>query len=71
MIGLFDIVTLPAERGRGYGRAVTGALLDWGRREGATGSYIQVRAENPIARSLYASLGYEQVYAYHYRMPPA
>jgi GNAT superfamily N-acetyltransferase len=71
MIGLFDIVTLPAERGRGYGRAVTGALLDWGRREGATASYIQVRSVNDVARNLYASLGYEQVYAYHYRMPPA
>lgn len=69
MIGLFDIVTLPAERGRGYGRAVTGALLDWGRREGAIESYIQVRGTNHVARNLYASLGYAQVYAYHYRMP--
>jgi GNAT superfamily N-acetyltransferase len=71
MIGLFDIVTCRAERGRGYGRAVTGALLDWGRREGATMGYIQVRSANDVARNLYASLGYAQVYAYHYRMPPA
>jgi GNAT superfamily N-acetyltransferase len=70
MIGLFDIVTLPAERGRGFGRAVTGALLEWGRRAGATGSYIQVRSVNAAARSLYASLGYGEAYAYHYRMPP-
>ena len=70
MIGLFDIVTLPAERGRGYGRAVTGALLDWGRRKGATASYIQVRSVNDVARNLYTSLGYAQVYGYHYRMPP-
>lgn len=70
MIGLFDIVTLHAERGRGYGRAVTGALLDWGRREGARASYIQVRSVNEVARNLYDSLGYRQVYGYHYRMPP-
>jgi GNAT superfamily N-acetyltransferase len=70
MIGLFDIVTIVAERGRGHGRAVTGALLEWGRQTGATKSYIQVRSANDVARKLYASLGYAQVYAYHYRMPP-
>lgn len=70
MVGLFDVVTLAAERGRGFGRAVTGALLDWGRQAGATASYIQVRSVNHVARSLYASLGYREVYGYHYRMPP-
>jgi GNAT superfamily N-acetyltransferase len=70
MIGLFDIVTIPGERRRGHGRAVTGALLDWGRRAGASASYIQVRGENDVARRLYERLGYAQAYAYHYRMPP-
>ena len=70
MVGLFDVVTRAAERGRGFGRAVTGALLDWGRQAGASAGYIQVRGANHVARNLYASLGYREVYGYHYRMPP-
>ena len=68
-VGLFDIVIAPPERGGGKGRALTGALLRWGRRNGADSAYLQVRQQNEIARKLYAGLGFREAYRYHYRVP--
>ena len=68
-IGLFDIVVAPAKRGRGNGRRLTNALLLWGRQVGAQNAYLQVRAQNEGARKLYASLGFQEAYRYHYRVP--
>jgi ribosomal protein S18 acetylase RimI-like enzyme len=70
-IGLYDIVVDPALRGQGHGRALVRALLQWGVQAGAASAYLQVRATNGAARSLYASLGFEEAYGYHYRLPPA
>ena len=68
-VGLFDIVIAPAERNRGMGRALTNALLQWGRRSGARTAYLQVRDQNAAARRLYAALGFQEAYRYHYRVP--
>jgi len=67
MIGLFNIVTLPDHRGRGLGGRLVRALLAAGAREGAEFAYLQVGAENHAARSLYAGLGFRDLYRYHYR----
>lgn len=69
-IGLFDIVVDPALRGQGHGRGLVCALLQWGRDVGAGSAYLQVRAVNGVARSLYAGLGFVEVYGYHYQIPP-
>lgn len=68
-IGLFDIVVAPPKRGQGHGRALTNALLQWGRQIGAQNAYLQVREQNEGARRLYASLGFREAYRYHYRVP--
>jgi N-acetylglutamate synthase len=68
-VGLFDIAVLPAKRGRGNGRMLTNALLQWGRRTGAQNAYLQVREQNEAARKLYAGLGFREAYRYHYRVP--
>ena len=68
-IGLFDIVVAPHKRGRGNGRRLTHALLQWGRQMGAQNAYLQVRAQNEGARKLYAGIGFQEVYRYHYRVP--
>ncbi len=69
-LGIFDIVTDPAYRRYGFGRAVMQSLLAWGRDHGATHTYLQVVAANTKARQLYDQLGYEEVYRYWYRLAP-
>lgn len=69
-LGLYDIVIEPSKRRRGHGATLTRALLHWGREQGATAAYLQVREQNEAARRLYARLGFEDVYRYHYRVPP-
>jgi N-acetylglutamate synthase len=66
--GLFDIVVTRAARGRGVGRALTMALLQWGRNAGAVEAYLQVMSDNKIARDLYESSGFTEAYRYHYRI---
>lgn len=69
-IGLFDIVTQEAFRGRGYGRQVVESLLAWGRQNGASHSYLQVMLNNPPALHLYAKIGFMETYQYWYRSAP-
>lgn len=67
-IGLFDIAVAPAERGRGFGRAITAALLRWGQQAGARTAYLQVHEVNATALGLYTNLGFVEAYRYHYRI---
>lgn len=70
-VGLFDIVVTGEARGRGLGRRLTTALMNWGAAEGAEIAYLQVIEANAVARSLYASLGFVDAYGYHYRRKDA
>lgn len=59
-----DIQTValaPAARGAGHGRRLMNALLDAGRDRGVRQVFLEVRADNPVARGLYASLGFEEI----------
>lgn len=71
MVGLYDIAIAPAQRGTGRGRTLVEALLHWGAQQGAHSAYLQVRAQNAPALALYAALGFEENYRYHYRVRPA
>ena len=64
MVGFHDIVVAPKARGRGLGRRLVGALIDWGRRRGAPQAYLLVREGNRPARALYRSLGFVEAYRY-------
>jgi ribosomal protein S18 acetylase RimI-like enzyme len=66
-LGLFDIAVAADLRRRGYGEQVVRGLLDWGVRNGAHASYLQVMLNNPAALSLYAKVGYQEEYTYWYR----
>ncbi len=68
-VGLFDIIVRPEFRGRGLGRAITRALMAWGRDGGAEAeaAYLQVNDANRPAWRLYESLGFRAAYSYHYR----
>lgn len=65
-----NIVVSAEQRGRGLGRAVMLAGLDWARQDGAGTAALQVAADNAVARKLYGSLGFAERYRYHYRRAP-
>ena len=70
-VGLYDLVVAPDLQGLGIGRRLVTTLLAWGRDEGATRAYLQMREANHVAAGLYASLGFTTAYRYTQRVPPA
>jgi GNAT superfamily N-acetyltransferase len=67
--GVTSVDVVPAARRRGFGSQVMSALLEWAQQQGATSSYLQVRAGNPGALRLYDALGYVTHHPYGYRAP--
>jgi ribosomal protein S18 acetylase RimI-like enzyme len=70
LFGLFDIVTIRAERGKGYGTRLVAGLLDIARQQGAQHAYLQVMTNNNAALHVYHKLGFTDAYRYWYRNPP-
>lgn len=68
-VGLYDVFTAPAVRGRGFARLLCSQLLADAASRGATTAYLQVEGDNAPARAVYRRLGFEDGYAYHYRTP--
>lgn len=68
-LGVFDVLTVPEHRRTGVATATVGALLEWGRDEGADIAYLQVAADNAGALRLYERLGFEPAYEYLYAWP--
>ena len=62
--GQGDVQTIAvdaAHRGAGIGRTLMHALIAEARRRGAAELFLEVRADNPVARSLYESLGFAAI----------
>ncbi|AWB96952.1 ribosomal-protein-alanine N-acetyltransferase [Agromyces badenianii] len=62
--GQGDIQTIavaPSTRGIGLGRGLMHALITEARRRHVAELFLEVRADNPIARALYDSLGFEEI----------
>lgn len=68
LVGLFDIVTHPAQRRRGYGEQLTRHLVRWGNEHGARHAYLQVLDANRQARRIYDRLGFSRSHGYWYRV---
>jgi N-acetylglutamate synthase len=69
-VGLYDIVVAPDLRGLGLSRTLVTSLMGWGREQGASHAYLQVRETNEVARALYRSLGFTDAYRYTHRVAP-
>lgn len=67
-VGLLDIVVKEEYRGCGLGKVLCQALLEKAKEKGAATGYLQVVDSNEVAKSLYKSLGFEDVYSYWYRV---
>jgi GNAT superfamily N-acetyltransferase len=71
LVGLYDVFTAPAVRGRGLSRRLCALLLAQAREQGARIAYLQVDADNHAARAVYHRLGFADAFAYHYRALPS
>lgn len=67
LVGLYDVFTAPAARGRGRARMLCQHLLAQARARGAAHAYLQVESDNHFARTVYFRLGFCDGYGYHYR----
>lgn len=67
LVGLYDVFTAPALRGRGCARRLCQHLLVHARSRGARHAYLQVEVDNLPARAVYHQLSFADGYAYHYR----
>lgn len=65
-VGLYDILTVPAWRGRGMASALCRHLLGQAKAEGAALAYLQVDVGNAPAQAVYRRLGFVDAYRYHY-----
>jgi len=68
LFGLFDIVTHPKSRERGYGFKLITGMIQWAVHNQAHTAYVQVVADNTPAVQLYRKLGYELSHEYHYKI---
>ncbi len=68
-VGLFDLITDPAERNKGYGTQLVTSLLGWAQERGARHAYLQVMEVNQPAQKLYAKFAFQEAYRYWYRVP--
>lgn len=65
-----SVVTDASRQRRGYGRRIVASLAAWAADHGARGACLEVEAANAPARALYGTLGFEELYRYHYRREP-
>lgn len=55
------IAVAAGARGRGIGRALLAELLAEAARRGVRELFLEVRADNPVARGLYESVGFREI----------
>ena len=67
-VGLYAIYVDASCRHKGYGRAICSSILSEARKKGASKAYLQVVKGNTYAKTLYTSLGFQDLYPYWFRV---
>lgn len=67
-LGLWGIVTDRRHRNRGLGEQLLLHLLQWGKKNGATSSFLVVLTHNKPALKLYGKIGFKEKYQQWYRV---
>jgi len=67
-LGVYNMLTTPAQRRKGVGKSLLRALAESAIAERMRELYLLVELENAAARALYAQSGFEDQYRYHYRV---
>jgi GNAT superfamily N-acetyltransferase len=70
LVGIFDVITAPDARSKGYATLACAWLLSWAWEHGANVAYLQVQADNAPAIAAYRKFGFATAYTYHYRGRP-
>lgn len=71
LVGVYDVYSREESRGQGLARMLCQHLLSLAAKQGAQVAYLQVEADNLVARHIYQRLGFAEAYSYHYRQLPA
>ena len=66
-VGLYAIYVDASCRHKHYARAICSTILSEAQKKGITHAYLQVVQGNAYAKSLYHSLGFEDLYTYWFR----
>ncbi len=66
-VGLYAIYVDVSCRHKKYARAICSAILSEARKKKADHAYLQVVKDNTYAKSLYTSLGFQDLYTYWFR----
>ena len=67
-VGLYAIYVDASCRHKGYGCAICSSILSEARKKGASKAYLQVVKGNTYAKTLYTSLGFQDLYTYWFRV---
>ncbi len=67
--GLFDLVTASEDRNRGFGTRLVQQMVSWAQQRRAWHAYLQVTEANAVARHVYSTVGFRDLYNYWYRVP--
>jgi GNAT superfamily N-acetyltransferase len=65
------VIVDPAIRGAGLGRRLVTGMIGWAKGAGAERVFLQAAIENDVARGLYGSLGFADLYTAAYWRKPA
>ena len=67
-VGVYAIQVAPEYRRRGLATGIVETILREGRRNGASGAYLQVVSDNAAAKAVYRRLGFREYYRYYFRV---